>query len=386
MIGYGKQQITAEDISAVTEALRSDFLTQGPRVEAFETSVAGYCDARYGVAVANATAALHMAYSALGVGPGDLVWTAPNTFVATANAARFLGADVDFVDVDPVTYNLCPNLLAEKLARAKAAGRLPKLVTPVHFGGQSCDMEPVRELSREYDFRVVEDASHAIGGRYRNVKVGSCSHSDIAVFSFHPVKIITTGEGGLATTNDPELYAAMDRFRTHGITRDPSRMEGEPEGGWWYEMIDLGYNYRITDIQAALGSSQMERLDNLVARRHEIAAIYDAEFADLPITTPHRESWQYSGFHLYVIRWPDGTGGLNRRQAFEAMRAAGLGVNVHYIPVHLQPYYRNLGFKRGDFPNAEAYYDEAITIPLHPSLTGEEISKVVETVRTLALG
>lgn len=384
MIGYGKQDVSEEDCKAVIAVLQSDFLTQGPAVHQFEEAIASYCGAQRGISACNATAALHMAYYALSVGKGDLVWTSPLTFAATANAARYLQADVDFVDVDPSTWNMCPIALAEKLAMAKEKGRLPILVVPVHLTGQSCDMEALYALSKEYGFKIVEDASHCIGGSYKDDKIGSCQFSDVTVFSFHPVKIITTGEGGMATTNDPEIAQKMELFRSHGITRDASLMQGESEGPWYYQMLDIGYNYRMTDIQAALGASQLKRVDKYVSRRHEIVAIYDKAFADIGVAIPSQQDWQYSGYHLYVIRWPNGLGGLNRRQAFEALRKNGIGVNVHYIPVHLQPYYEALGFKTGDFPNAEAYYDEAITLPLHPNLTLDEIDHIIRSVTEIA--
>ncbi|MCP4933869.1 MAG: UDP-4-amino-4,6-dideoxy-N-acetyl-beta-L-altrosamine transaminase [bacterium] len=384
MISYGRQDITAADKEAVIEVLNSDFLTQGPAIPAFEKAVAEQVKVGHGVAFCNATAALHGAYNALGIGPKSLVWTSPLTFVATANAARMLGADVDFIDTDPRTYNLSIEALEKKLEQAGKKGRLPDLVVPVHLTGQSCDMEAIKRLGEKFGFRIVEDASHAIGGGYKDHPVGSCRHSDITIFSFHPVKIITTGEGGMAMTNDGELAFSMQLFRSHGITRDIERMEGEPDGGWYYEMLSLGFNYRMTDIQAALGASQLTRLDGYVKKRHEIAAYYDKKLADQPIILPHRESWQYSGFHLYVIGWPDGTGGRNRKQAFTDLREAGIGVNVHYMPVHLQPYYAKLGFAAGDFPSAEDYYAKAITLPLYPNLSDEELGKVVSTVKRLA--
>ncbi len=384
MIGYGRQSVSDEDIEAVNAVLKSEFLTQGPHVTEFEDNVASYCGVGYAVAASNATASLHMAYAALEVGPGDLVWTSPVTFVATANAARYLGADIDFVDIDPKTWNMSVGKLEEKLHDARSAGRLPKVVAPVHLTGQSCDVEAIGHLAREFGFRVVEDASHAIGGRYRGLPIGSCEHSDITVFSFHPVKVITTGEGGMATTKNPDLAHRMRLFRSHGITRDPALMDGPSDGPWYYQMVSLGWNYRMTDMQAALGSSQMTRLDAFVARRHEIAAHYDRAFGSLGVGIPYRADWQYSGFHLYCIQWAEGLGGLDRLQALKALQARGLGVNVHYIPVHLQPYYRQLGFKAGDFPNAEEYYSRAITLPLHPSLTESEIDQVIGSVQELA--
>ncbi len=383
MISYGRQDITQADRDAVIEVLKSDFLTQGPAIPKFEQAVASACNVKCAVAYCNATAALHGAYSALGIGSDSLVWTSPITFAATANAARFLGAEVDFVDINPQTYNMCIAELSKKLERAQKQNKLPDLVVPVHLTGQSCDMEPIWQLSKKYGFSIVEDASHAIGGRYKDEPVGSCRFSDITVFSFHPVKIITTGEGGIATTQDRKLEIKLADFRSHGITRDPDRMQGEPDGSWYYEMLNLGYNYRMTDMQAALGASQIRRLDGYVKKRNEIAEIYDKELAGTGIILPHRESWQYSAFHLYVIGWPDGLGKLGRRQAFESLREAGIGVNVHYAPVHTQPYYRALGFNDGDFSAAEAYYDKAITLPLHPNLSNADLQKVITTLKLL---
>ncbi|PWR24047.1 UDP-4-amino-4,6-dideoxy-N-acetyl-beta-L-altrosamine transaminase [Zavarzinia compransoris] len=374
MIPYGRQDITAEDVAAVVAALTSDFLTQGPQVPRFERAVADYCGTGYAVAVNSATSALHIACLALGLGPGDRLWTSPVTFVASANCALYCGATVDFVDIDPATFNLCPRALAAKLAAAAQDGCLPKVVVPVHFAGQSCDMAAIRALADQYGFKVIEDASHAIGGRYRGLPVGAGDYSDITVFSFHPVKIVTTAEGGMALTRDPALAARMERLRSHGITRDPALMSHAPDGPWYYQQVELGFNYRLTDLQAALGLSQLARLDGYVARRHALAERYDRLLAGLPVTAPCRHGDAYSAFHLYVVRLaPD----LDRRRVFEAMRAAGIGVNVHYIPVHTQPWYRAQGFRDGDFPLAEAYYRSALTLPLYPTLTEDEQDRVV---------
>lgn len=377
MIPYGRQTINEADIAAVEEALRSDFLTQGPAVPRFEATVATYCGAAHGVAVNSATSALHIACLALGVGPGDLVWTSPVTFVASANCALYCGAEVDFVDIDPVSLNLSVIALETKLAEAKAAGRLPKVVIPVHLTGQSCDMEEIGALARAYGVAVIEDASHAIGGAYGNRPVGACTHSDIAVFSFHPVKIITTAEGGLAVTQDKQLADRMMLFRSHGITRDEALMTEPSHGPWYYQQIDLGFNYRMTEMQAALGMSQMTRLGAFVARRHEIADIYDARLTDLPLDTPKRLDGRRSALHLYVVQLHDPA---RRRAVFEALRAAGILVNLHYIPVHLQPYYSAMGFRPGDFPNAEDYYARAISLPMFPDLTEAQIDEVVDTM------
>lgn len=386
MIPYGRQDISPDDIAAVVEVLRSDHLTQGPCVPAFEAAVAKACHASHAVAVNSATSALHVACLALGVGPGDTVWTSPITFVASANCARYCGADVDFVDIDPRTYNLCADRLAEKLAAAARAGRLPKVVIPVHLTGQPCDMHGIRALGQQYGFRIIEDASHAIGGRYRGEPIGNSRYSDITVLSFHPVKIITTAEGGMALTNDAVLARRMALLRSHGITRDEAEMTHPSEGPWFYQQVDLGFNYRMTDVQAALGLSQLQRLDDFVAARHRLAGEYNARLAGLPIVTPFQHADGYSAFHLYVIRLKLAAISRTHRDVFESMRAAGLGVNLHYIPVYLQPYYRALGFDRGYCPNAEAYYSEAITLPLFPALTAADINAVVAAVAKLTTG
>lgn len=386
-IPYGRQSISDEDIAAVAEVLRSDFLTQGPAVPAFEAAVATRVGARHALAVNSATSALHVACLALGLGPGDLLWTVPNTFVASANCGLYCGASVDFVDIDPVTWNMSVPALRDKLTAARAAGRLPKVVVPVHFSGEPCDMAAIGTLAREFGFRVVEDASHAIGADQGNRPVGSSAHSDITVFSFHPVKIVTTGEGGMAVTNDDALARSMSLLRSHGITRDPASMTQAPDGPWYYQQVALGFNYRMTDIQAALGLSQMARLDAFVARRHEIADRYDRLLAHLPVQRPLRAPGSRSALHLYVIRIPSGNSGpVLRDAAFSALRAAGVGVNLHYIPVHLQPWYRDLGFRRGQFPQSEDYYAEAITLPLYPGLTEAEQDFVVQTLASAITG
>jgi UDP-4-amino-4,6-dideoxy-N-acetyl-beta-L-altrosamine transaminase len=377
MIPYSRQHIIDADVDAVARVLRSDWLTQGPLVPRFERALADRCGASHAFALSSATAALHIACLALDLGPGDVLWTTPNTFVATANCARYCGADVDFVDIDPRTYNMCVDALDEKLRSAQVRNCLPKVVAPVDFAGQSCDMRRIRTLADRYGFRILEDASHAVGGAYEGRPVGDCRYADIAVFSFHPVKIITTGEGGMALTNDDTLAASMARLRTHGITRDPALMTGESDGPWYYQQIALGFNYRMTDIQAALGLSQVDRLDDFVARRRTLAEQYDKLLSGLPIRTPWQESETASAWHLYVVRISLDLVAKTRRRIFDAMRAAGIGVNVHYIPVHLQPYYRQLGFGPGMFPEAEKYYEEAITLPLFPMMTKAEQDTVV---------
>lgn len=374
MIPYGRQDITSEDIAAVEAVLRSDFLTQGPAVPGFEQALAAYCGAARGVAMNSATSALHVACLALGLGPGDRLWTSPNTFVASANCGLYCGAEVDFVDTDPATYNMSVAALEARLVAAAAEGRLPKVVIPVHFAGQSCEMRAIHALGQQYGFRIIEDASHAVGATYLGEPVGNCRYSDITIFSFHPVKIITTAEGGMAMTNDPALAERMERLRSHGITRDPAAMAWDSEGPWYYQQVELGYNYRITDLQAALGRSQLARLDDYVARRHAIAARYDAALAGLPLTTPWQHPDSRSALHLYPIRLHDAS---RRREVFEALRAAGIGVNVHYIPVHTQPHYHRLGFRPGDFPEAERYYAGAISLPMFPTLTPAQQDEVV---------
>jgi len=377
MIPYGRQDISDDDIASVIAVLRSDWLTQGPTVERFEREVMEYCGARHAVAVFNATAALHLACRALGLGPGDILWTSPNTFVASANCGLYTGASVDFVDIDPRTYNMSVQALEAKLEAAETAGKLPKILVPVHFAGQPCEMKRIYELSRFHGFKIIEDASHAIGGRYGETRIGSCEFSDITVFSFHPVKIITTGEGGMVLTNREDLYEKLQLLRSHGITRDDRSMQGVSDGPWYYQQIDLGYNYRMTDIQASLGLSQMQRLDQFVARRHALAARYTAALASLPVVMPWQHPDAYSAYHLYPIRIKLRKQGKTRRQVFESLRAAGIGVNVHYIPVHTQPYYKQFGFKYGDYPEAERYYEEALSLPLYSSLSIEDQDNVI---------
>ncbi len=385
MIPYGRQDISQADIDAVVAVLRSDFLTQGPRVPRFEQAVAERCGARYAVAVNSATSALHIACMALGLGPGDWLWTSPITFLASANCALYCGAQVDFVDIDPRTYNLSPLALERKLEQAEREGKLPKIVVPVHLAGQSCDMKAIHALSQRYGFRIVEDASHAIGGRYADEPVGSCRYSDITVFSFHPVKIITTAEGGMATTQDAALAQSMALLRSHGMTRDPELMTHAPDGDWYYQQIALGYNYRMTELQAALGLSQVDRLEEFVAARHRLAQRYDEKLARLPVTTPWQHPDSYSGLHLYIVRLQLDSIGRSHRQVFDAMRAQGIGVNLHYIPVHTQPFYRAFGFKDGDFPEAESYYREAISLPMYAIFSDEQQDEVcVALERALA--
>jgi UDP-4-amino-4,6-dideoxy-N-acetyl-beta-L-altrosamine transaminase len=414
MIPYGRQHITEADIQAVVDVLRSDRLTQGPKVPEFEQEVATYCGARHALAVNSGTSALHLACRALGVGEGDTVWTSPITFVASANCARYCGAEVDFVDIDPHTYNMSPSALEAKLEKAKRLGELPKVVIPVHMCGQSCDMQAIHELSRRYGFSIIEDACHALGGRYQNEPVGNCRYSHIAVFSHHPVKIITTAEGGLAVTNDAALAERMELLRSHGITRNPelftdvrrpmsdarnSTSEAPPlttdQGppttdhglpAWYYEQIDLGYNYRMTELQAALGLSQLQRLDEFVTRRQELASRYDRLLADLPLTLPWQHPDTYSAWHLYVIRLKLEEISSSRNEVFDYLRQQGIGVNVHYIPVHIQPYYQNVGFQIGQYPEAEKYYQQAITLPLFPTMTEDEQDRVVEALEAVVRG
>jgi UDP-4-amino-4,6-dideoxy-N-acetyl-beta-L-altrosamine transaminase len=376
MIPYGRQSITPDDIDAVARVLQSDFLTQGPVVPAFERSVADHCGVEHAVAVNSATSALHIACLALGLGPGDELWTTPVSFVASANCGLYCGARVDFVDVDPVSVNMSVDALEGKLVEAAREGRSPKIVVPVHLSGQPCDMKRIRELSFEYEFKVIEDASHAIGATYLNTVVGDCAYSDVTVFSFHPVKIITTGEGGMALTRDADVARLMQLLRSHGITRDPASMTEPPHGGWYYQQIGLGFNYRLTDIQAALGVSQMRRLQVMLERRRQLADGYDKGLSALPIQLPQRLDDRSSAWHLYVVRLTDACK-VSRATVFQRLRDAGIGVNVHYIPIHLQPYFQNLGFKSGDFPNSEEYYRRAITLPIFPSMSDEQQHVVV---------
>ncbi len=381
MIPYGRQNISQADIDAVVEVLRSDFLTQGPVTPAFEHSVAEHVSAKYAVAVNSATSALHIACLSLDLGPGDLLWTSPITFVASANCARYCGADVDFVDIDPNTFNLCPNALAQKLEHAVRKRRIPKIIVAVHMCGQSPDMVKIIELARFHGIRVIEDASHSIGAEYMDRPVGGCTHSDITVFSFHPVKIITTAEGGMALTNDADLARRMERLRSHGITREPALMTQVPDGPWYYQQLELGWNYRITEMQSALGLSQLARLDSFIERRRALADNYDAALANLPLRLPGRQEGANSSWHLYVIRLDDPA---RHHATFKALRENGIGVNLHYIPVYLQPYYRNLGFEPGDFSNAEDYYSRSISIPINSNLTDREqkfvVSKLSEAI------
>lgn len=384
MIPYGRQDISENDIDAVVAVLRSDFLTQGKTIPAFEEAVARHSGARHGVAVSSATAGLHVACLALGVGPGDLVWTSPNTFVASSNSARYCGADVDFVDIDPKTYNMSVDALAEKLAAAESAGRLPRIVIPVHFCGQSCDMKGIKALAERYGFRIIEDAAHAIGGHYDGAPVGDCRYSDIAVFSFHPVKIVTTGEGGLAVTNDDGLAERMRRFRSHGISSDRAIMHPRPDSEIWnYQQFELGYHYRMTDIQAALGLSQMSRLEVFVEERRRIARRYDEAFADLPITLPWQLPESRSSYHLYPVLVDAETAGISQKQFYAEMWKRDIAVNLHYIPVYLQPFYERLGFQRGLCPQAEIYYRSTISLPMFSSLTAEKQEYVIGAVRDI---
>jgi UDP-4-amino-4,6-dideoxy-N-acetyl-beta-L-altrosamine transaminase len=383
LISYGRQDITAADIEAVTAVLKSDFLTQGPAIPRFEAAVATRVGARHAVAVNSATSALHIACLALGLGKGDLLWTVPNTFVASSNCARYCGADVDFVDIDPLTWNMSVDALRARLVQARRTGRLPKIVVPVHFAGQPTDQESIAALARDYGFRIIEDASHAIGASRHGEPVGSSRWSDITVFSFHPVKIVTTGEGGMALTNDVALDESMRMLRSHGITRDASRFvdpaaRANPPA-WYYEQQALGFNYRITDLQAALGASQLERLSGYVERRNELARLYDRAFAGLPLQLPVVEPVNFSAFHLYVVRCPE-AGQHPQRAVFDALRARGIGANLHYSPVHLQPYYRELGFTPGAFPEAERYGREAITLPLYPAMSDAQHATVIAAV------
>ena len=378
MIPYGKQDITQDDIDAVVNVLKSDFLTQGPCVPRFEKEISRCCGAKYAVAVNSATSALHLACLSLGLGNGDWLWTSPITFVASANCGLYCGAKVDFVDINPATYNLCPKALKKKLIKAKELGKLPKVVVVVHLCGQSCDMKAIHVLSKEYGFKIIEDASHAIGGKYLNEPIGNCKYSDITVFSFHPVKIITTGEGGMALTNNNKLAEHMSLLRSHGVTRDPSQMTKQADGDWYYQQIELGYNYRMTDIQAALGVSQPKKINNNISRRHEIADRYNKFLSDFPLTLPYQSADGYSAFHLYIIRLKNRN---KHKQIFDTLRDKGIGVNLHYIPLYRQPYYQFKDSDYNNFPESESYYSEAITIPLYPTMSNQDQDVVIQAIK-----
>lgn len=383
MIPYGRQEVTQEDVDAILDVLHSDFLTQGPKAPLFEDVVSKYCNASYAVSTNSATSALHLACLALNLSHGDWLWTTPITFVASANCGLYCGAQVDFVDIEPKTYNMSIESLRHKLIEAEINGKLPKIVIPVHFGGQSCDMQTIHALSKQYGFRVIEDASHAIGGKYKNANIGDCKYSDITVFSFHPVKIITTCEGGMAMTNNHKLSNKMRRLRSHGITRDTNEMTHSSDGPWYYEQIDLGFNYRMNDLQAALGISQMNRIDGYINKRQSIAAHYNEELSELPLSTPHEDADNFSAYHLYVVRLKSKLLKKNHAQIFKSLRDEGIGVNLHYIPIHTQPYYKNLGFSEGNFPNAEQYYQEAISLPIYPTLDKDQQNSVIDYLKKI---
>ena len=380
MIYYGKQSVNETDIESVVKILRSDFLTQGPTIEQFEKSVAEYCGAKYAVAVTNATSALHIACLSAGLDSEASLWTSPITFVASANCGRYCGAAVDFVDIDEKTYNMSVKALEEKLKTSKAKNNLPKVVVPVHLAGQSCEMKKIYELAKEYHFTVLEDASHAVGAEYHGEKVGSCKYSDMAVFSFHPVKIITTGEGGMILTNRQDLYEKLLLYRSHCITRNSELMTHEPDGQWYYQQIGLGFNYRMTDIQAALGLSQMTRLDEFVARRRELAVRYSEKLKNLPLKIPYQNVDTNSSWHLYIVRLYLNQVKKTKQQIFSEMRERGIVLNLHYIPVHIQPYYEKLGHEPEECPNALKYYDEAFTLPLYYGLTNEQQDYVLKSL------
>lgn len=383
MIPYGRQQISDADIAAVLDTLQSDFLTQGPKVPAFEHAIAKHCQAKFAVAVNSATSALHLACLALGVGAGDLVWTSPISFVASANCARYCGADVDFVDVDPHSGLMCIRALTDKLQQAKAAGRLPNVIIPVHLAGHSCDMQAIHALCAPLGIRIIEDASHAVGAFYQGQPVGCCAFSDIVVFSFHPVKIITTAEGGMALTNDSALASQLQLLRSHGITRNPDDMTEASHGPWYYQQVALGFNYRMTELQAALGLSQLDRLAQFVQERIRLTGLYQQRLQGLALELPAPAVDGVSSWHLYIIRLHDAT---TRLRVFEALRARGVGVNVHYIPIHTQPDYQALGFDWGMFPNAEKFYSEIISLPLYAGLTDDDVQTVVAAVKASVTG
>lgn len=381
MIPYGHQDINGNDINEVIKILKSDFLTQGDMVPAFEKKVMDFTGAKYATSMNSATSALHAACLALGVGPGDLVWTSPISFVASSNCALYVGANVDFVDIDPKTYNISSLSLEDKLIKAKKENKLPKVVIPVHLAGQACDMEEIHKLSLEYGFKIIEDASHAIGAMYKGEPVGNSKYSDITIFSFHPVKIITTAEGGMALTNKSDLNEKLNLFKSHGITRDPKLMKNESHGPWYYEQINLGFNFRMTELQGALGYSQMDRLEEFVSKRHEVVSFYNEALKDLPLTLPYQNPETYSSFHLYIIRLNLDKINKTHEEVFNELREKGIGVNLHYIPIYKQPYYQNLGFSYEYCPNAEEYYKEAISIPMYSSLSRDQMNKVVSVLK-----
>lgn len=383
MIPYGRQEITQQDIDSVVDVLQSDFLTQGPQVPAFEQALCQYTGAKHAVAVNSATSALHIACLSLGLQKGDWLWTTPVTFVASANCGLYCGAQVDFVDIDPKTYNLCPKALKVKLEKAQQENRLPKVVVTVHLTGQPCYMEEIQVLSQQYGFFVIEDASHAVGGKYKDEPIGSCRYSDITIFSFHPVKIITTAEGGMAVTNNDVYASKMNLLRSHGVTRDNDLMTHEPDGPWYYQQVDLGFNYRMTELQAALGMSQLKRLDDFIVKRHLAAKRYNTLLTNLPLITPFQHKDSYSGLHLYVIRLKLSDINKTHRQVFEGLREQGIGVNLHYIPVHTQPYYKNMGFMDNDFPESMSYYREAISLPMFHTITEQQQVQVYETLKSI---
>jgi UDP-4-amino-4,6-dideoxy-N-acetyl-beta-L-altrosamine transaminase len=386
MILYSRQEVTQDDITAVERVLRSNFLTQGPIVPKFEQSVANYCGSSHAFATTSATSALHIACLALDLGPGDWLWTSPNTFVASANCGRYCGANIDFVDIDPKTYNMSVDALSEKLIYAEKLGKLPKVLIPVHFAGQPCDMSAIHKLSKRYGFKIIEDASHAIGSSYKKKKIGSCIYSDITVFSFHPVKIITTAEGGMVLTNNNIIADKISRLRTHGIVSDKKKMKQRPKDEIWnYQQIDLGFNYRMNEIQAGLGLNQMKRLDKGIKQRHKIAKYYNIELKNLPLTTPWQAPYVYSSYHLYPILIKTNSVSKTQKKIYDKLRKNNIGVNVHYIPVHRQPYYENLGFKENDFPVAEKLHKEIISIPIYPSLHDEHKEHVVKTLKKLLI-
>lgn len=384
MIPYGKQDISLSDIKEVTKILKSDFITQGSTVPKFEHAINNYCGSNYSVAVNSATSALHIACLSLGLKKDDFLWTSPISFVASANCALYCGASVDFVDICPNTFNICPNKLEQKLIKAKKNNVLPKIIIPVHLAGQSCDMEKIFILGKKYGFKIIEDASHAIGGKYKDLAIGSCKFSDITIFSFHPVKIVTTGEGGIAITNKKKIYEKLLMLRSHGIIKDPNLMSGKIDGEWYYQQIDLGFNYRLTDIQASLGISQLKRVDEFVKKRNKIALYYNKHLSNLPLKLPFVKKQNYSSFHLYIIRIDRSLVKTSHKDFFSNLRKNKIGVNLHYIPIHYHPYFKKLGFKKGQFPEAEKYYKEAISIPIFPKLKQNELNYIVKTI-TMAL-
>ncbi len=375
MIPYSRQSINENDINEVIKVLKSEMITQGPIVEKFEKTICSYTSSNYSVLTNSATSALHISCLALGLSKGDILWTSPNSYVASANVGLLCNAKVDFVDIDPENYNMCPTALSIKLKNAEKLGQLPKIVMPVHFAGQSCDMIKIKKLSEKYGFKIIEDASHAIGGSYNNTKIGSCRFSDITVFSFHPVKIITTAEGGCAITNNEEIFEKLKLLSSHGVTRNPKFMAEKNSDKWVYDQISIGFNYRMSDMNAALGLSQLLRIDCFLKKRNKIAKKYFQQLKNIDLKLPKQEDYNLSAFHLFPIQVK------NRKRIYELFHQNDIKVNVHYRPIHTQPFWQKRGFKSGLFPNSEFYYSQAISLPIFYDLNDELQDNVIKILQ-----